>query len=174
MRLWRESNNGERLRRRGNRIGLPDIAVRRYTNRSGVSVNLEQQIASDLGVFARAGLARGNVAPYEFTDIDRVIAAGLSLNSKRWGRPDDASGLAGVIDGMSGQHRAFLTAGGLRILVGDRQLPNPVTEKIIEMCCSLPFFSWRMTFDCQFISNSACNRDRGPVSVIGGRLRAQF
>jgi hypothetical protein len=42
------------------------------------------------------------------------------------------------------------------------------------MCCSLPFFSWRMTFDCQFISNSACNRDRGPVSVIGGRLRAQF
>jgi hypothetical protein len=45
---------------------------------------------------------------------------------------------------------------------------------IIEMYDSLPFFSWRLTFDYQFISNPACNRDRGPVSVIGGRLRAQF
>ena len=125
-------------------------------------------------MFARAGVASGNVDPDEFTDIDRTIAAGLALNGKRWRRPDDASGLAGVIDSISGQRRAFFDAGGLRIFVGDGQLPNPATEKIIEMCCSLPFFSWRMTFDCQFISNSACNRDRGPVSVIGGRLRAQF
>jgi len=31
-----------------------------------------------------------------------------------------------------------------------------------------------MTFDYQFITNPAYNRDRGPVSVIGTRLRAQF
>jgi high affinity Mn2+ porin len=149
-------------------------AVRRYTSRSGVSVNLEQQIASDLGVFARAGVASGNVEPYEFTDIDRTIAAGLSLNGKRWGRPDDTFGLAGVVNGISGQHQAFLNAGGLGILVGDGQLPNPGAEKIIEMYYSLPLFSWRLTFDYQFIANPAYNRDRGPVSVIGGRLRAQF
>lgn len=35
--------------------GPADIAaVRRYASRSGISVNLEQQVSSDLGVFARA------------------------------------------------------------------------------------------------------------------------
>jgi high affinity Mn2+ porin len=31
-----------------------------------------------LGIFARAGLANGDVEPYEFTDVDRTVAAGLS------------------------------------------------------------------------------------------------
>ena len=70
--------------------------------------------------------------------------------------------------------RAFLNAGGLGILVGDGQLPNYGAEKIIEMYYSLPIFSWRVTLDYQFISNPAYNRDRGPVSVIGARVRAQF
>ena len=46
-------------------------------SRGGISMNLEQQITSDLGVFARAGWADGNIEPYEFTDIDRTAAAGL-------------------------------------------------------------------------------------------------
>ena len=149
-------------------------AVRRYTSRSGLSLNLEQQVTSDLGFFARAGVASGDVEPYEFTDIDRTIASGLALSGNRWGRPDDTFGLAGVINGITGVHQAFLNAGGLGILVGDGQLPNYGAEKIIEMYYSLPIFSWRVTFDYQFITNPAYNRDRGPVSVIGARLRAQF
>jgi high affinity Mn2+ porin len=38
----------------------------------------------------------------------------------------------------------------------------------------LPRMFVRLTFDYQFIANPACNRDRGLVSVVGGRLRAQF
>jgi high affinity Mn2+ porin len=155
--------------------GPADIAaVRRYASRGGVSVNLEQQVASDLGVFARAGWANGDFEPYEFSDIDRTVAAGLALNGKRWGRPDDTFGLAGVVNGITSIHQAFLNAGGLGILVGDGQLPNYGSEKILEMYYSLPFFSWRATFDYQFIANPAYNRDRGPVSVIGTRLRTQF
>jgi high affinity Mn2+ porin len=155
--------------------GPADIsAVRRYNSRGGISVNLEQQVASDLGVFARAGWANGELEPYEFSDIDRTIAMGLALNGKRWGRPEDTFGLAGVVNGISGVHQAFLDAGGLGILVGDGQLPNYGPEKIIEMYYSLPVFSWRLTFDYQFLANPAYNRDRGPVSVIGTRLRAQF
>jgi high affinity Mn2+ porin len=71
-------------------------------------------------------------------------------------------------------HQAFLNAGGLGILVGDGRLPNPGSERIIEMYYSLPLFSWRLTLDYQFIANPAYNRDRGPVSVIGTRLRAKF
>jgi len=39
---------------------------------------------------------------------------------------------------------------------------------------SFPVFSWRVTFDYQFVANPAYNRDRGPVSIIGTRLHTQF
>jgi high affinity Mn2+ porin len=155
--------------------GPADItAVRRYRSRGGVSVLAEQQVSSDLGVFARAGWANGDIEPYEFTDIDQTMAAGLSLKGTRWGRPDDTVGLAGIVNSISAVHQAFLNAGGLGILVGDGQLPNPGSEKIIEMYYSFPVFSWRVTFDYQFVTNPAYNRDRGPVSIVGTRLHTQF
>jgi hypothetical protein len=49
------------------------------------------------------GWANGNIEPYEFTDIDRTVAAGLSLKGARWGRPDDTFGLAGIVNGA--RHR---------------------------------------------------------------------
>jgi high affinity Mn2+ porin len=150
------------------------IAVRQYTSRRGLAFNVEQQLIPDVGFFARAGVASGGVEPYEFTDIDQTSAAGFSLSGKRWGRPDDTFGVAGIINAISGVHQAFLNAGGLGILVGDGTLPNPGREKIIETYYSFPVFAWRMTFDYQFIANPAYNRDRGPVSVISTRLRAQF
>jgi high affinity Mn2+ porin len=79
-----------------------------------------------------------------------------------------------MVNAISGVHQAFLNAGGLGILVGDGILPNPGLEKIVEMYYSFPIFSWRATFDYQFIANPGYNRDRGPVSVFGTRLRAQF
>jgi high affinity Mn2+ porin len=159
-----------------NQTGQPaDIAaVRRYQSRSGISLNAEQQLSPDIGVFARAGWARGDIEPYEFTDIDRTLAAGMAVSGKRWGRADDTFGLAGVVNNISGQHKAFLNAGGLGILVGDGKLTNPRPEQILEMYYSLPVQSWRLTFDYQLIANPAYNRDRGPVSVIGTRVRTQF
>jgi high affinity Mn2+ porin len=155
--------------------GPADItAVRQYASRGGISANLEQQIFDDLGIFARAGWANGNVEPYEFTDIDRTAAAGFQLNGKRWGRPDDTIGFAGVINGISSVHQAFLNAGGLGILVGDGMLPNYGPERIIETYYSLPLYTWRVTFDYQFIDNPGYNRDRGPASVIAGRFHWQF
>ena len=108
-------------------------AVRMYTSRPGVSLNLEQQVSENWGVFARAGWADGNVEPWDFTDIDRTVSAGVSINGKQWGRPDDTIGIAGVVNGISGVHEAFLNAGGLGILVGDGQLPNPGLEQIVEI-----------------------------------------
>jgi high affinity Mn2+ porin len=156
--------------------GPADIeAVRHYQSRPGVSFNLEQSITGDLGLFARGGIADGNVEPYEFTDIDRTLSGGLSLNGRQWGRPDDTVGLAGVVNGISSVHEAFLNAGGLGILVGDGQLPHPGPEQILETyySYSLPQ-SWKLTFDYQYIVNPAYNRDRGPVSVFGTRLHYQF
>jgi high affinity Mn2+ porin len=153
----------------------PDTAaVRHYQSRAGVVINLEQQVSDDLGLFARAGVADGNIEPYEYTDVDRTVAAGFALTGKRWGRPDDTLGFAGTINGISSIHEAYLNAGGLGILVGDGMLPHPGAEKIIETYYSLPVFAWRFAVEYQFIVNSAYNRERGPVSVVGIRLHTQF
>jgi len=155
--------------------GPPDLAaIRQYRSRGGVSMNLEQEITSSLGAFVRAGVANGNVEPYEFSDIDRTVAAGLALKGTQWGRPDDTFGLAGVVNGISSEHQAFFNAGGLGILIGDGQLPHPGLEQIMEAYYQVPIGLWHVTFDYQFIVNPAYNRDRGPVSVLGMRLHAQF
>ena len=156
--------------------GPADIAaVREYQSRGGVSMNVEQEITSNLGFFARAGWANGNVEPYEFADIDRTAAAGVSINGKQWSRPDDTIGIAGVVNGISGVHEVFLNAGGLGILVGDGQLPNPGLEQIIEAYYSYAISSsTKVSFDYQFIANPAYNTDRGPVNVFAGRFHTAF
>jgi high affinity Mn2+ porin len=150
-------------------------AVRSYTSRPGVSVNLEQGITDTLGVFARAGWADGDIEPWDFTDIDRTVSAGLSLNGKNWGRPDDTVGVVGIVNGISAEHVAFLNAGGLGILVGDGQLTNYGLEKILEAYYSYALTdSTRFTLDYQFITNPGYNADRGPVNIFAARWHWQF
>jgi high affinity Mn2+ porin len=159
-----------------NLTGQPaDIAtVRHFQSRLGISFNLEQQIFRDYGVFVRAGWADGRFEPFAFTDIDRTVAVGLVVSGKQWGRPEDTFGLAAVHNEISREHQAYLNAGGLTGLLGDGKLPHHGPEGIIEMYYSFPLLSWRMTLDYQFIDNPGYNKDRGPVSIIGTRLRAQF
>jgi high affinity Mn2+ porin len=153
----------------------PDTAdVRRYASRPGLSLNFEQQVVSNVGVFGRVGWADGSTEPYEFTDIDRTASAGLSVSGNQWGRPDDTFGLAGVVNEISAEHIAYFNAGGLGILIGDGQLPHAGPEQILETYYSLPIGTWKATVDYQFIVNPAYNRDRGPVSIIATRLHMQF
>jgi high affinity Mn2+ porin len=156
--------------------GPADInAVRTYTSRPGVSLNLEQQITEGVGLFARAGWADGNIEPWDFTDIDRTVSAGVSIAGKQWGRPDDTIGIAGVINGISPVHEAFLNAGGLGILAGDGQLPNPGLEQIVETYYSYAISpSTKVSVDYQFIANPAYATERGPVNVFAGRFHTQF
>jgi high affinity Mn2+ porin len=155
--------------------GPPDTAaVRQYTSRGGVSVNLEQQITGELGVFARAGFANGDIEPYDFADIDRTASAGLSLAGKQWGRPDDSVGVAGVINGITKVHQEFFNDGGSGILIGDGMLPHPGPEQILEAYYELPVSFLKLTLDYQFIVNPGYNEDRGPASVVGARMHAQF
>ena len=89
-------------------------AVRSYRTRAGASLNLEQQIAPDLGLFARLGKAAGDVEAYEFTDIDRAVSIGLSFQGNRWHRPDDTLGLAAIDNAISAIARALLECGRTR------------------------------------------------------------
>ena len=157
--------------------GAPvDIAaVRQYRSRGGLSMNAEQELAPQLGAFIRAGKAAGNVETYEFTDVDRTLAVGLSLQGAHWHRPEDTVAIAAVNNAISGVREAYLNAGGLGILIGDGRLPHAGPEQIIESYYSAALFNFaHVSLDYQWINHPAYNRDRGPVSVIAVRLHAQF
>lgn len=150
-------------------------ADRTYRNRPGVSLNLEQQVNDSIGVFARAGWADGDVEPWDFTDIDRTVSAGVSIAGKQWGRPDDTVGIAGIINGLAPSHIAYFAAGGLGILVGDGSLTNYGLEQIIEAYYSYAITpSLKVGVDYQFIANPGYNENRGPVNVFAGRVHTAF
>ena len=151
------------------------VEARHYRGRAGVSLSLEQQLLSDLGMFARVGKAAGNVETYEFSDIDRTVSVGLSMQGKRWGRADDTLGLAAIDNGISAARERFLNAGGLGILVGDGRLPHPGAEQILETYYRWATLQWaQLTLDYQYVINPAYNSDRGPVSIVALRIHAQF
>lgn len=118
-------------------------AVRRYTSRSGVSANIEQQVTADWGVFMRAGFASPNIEPDAFTDVDRTVAGGASLSGKQWGRPDDIWAIAGILNNISTSHQMFFNNGGLGIVIGDGQLPHPGLEQILETYYMFPLMGGR-------------------------------
>jgi high affinity Mn2+ porin len=153
--------------------GTPDTAsVRRFRLRPGVSLDLEQEIWSGIGVFARAGANDGRFEAYEFTEINKTASAGLSVTGERWGRPQDKLGIGAVVNALSADARKYFSAGGLGILIGDGRL-NYGTEQIVELFYSLKLCPHvAVSVDYQHIQNPAYNRDRGPVSVYGLRLHA--
>ena len=150
-------------------------AVRRYRSRTGVDLEIEHQWSESLGLFGRVGGASGNVEVYEFTDVDRSVAAGMSLKGARWRRPHDTFAVAAISNEISTARRRYLDAGGLGLLVGDGRLPHAGPERILESYYDADIAaSCHLTLDYQRITNPAYNRDRGPVGVIAVRLHAEF
>lgn len=99
---------------------------------------------------------------------------GTSIKGTRWGRPEDRIGRAGAINSLSNDHRDYIAAGGLGILIGDGRL-NYRPETILETFYAMNAGKGMMlTFDYQFLLNPAHNADRGPISVFSGRGHAEF
>ena len=149
--------------------------VRKYGSRPGFVLNIEQPIRDYLGAFLRASFNNGDEEAYEFTDINQSLAAGLSLKGTYWGRTDDTVGFAGIVDGISRSAQSYFAAGGLGTLIGDGRLPHYGLENVVETYYSTQVTKWlALSADYQLIVNPAYNPDRGPVSVLGARLHAQF
>jgi high affinity Mn2+ porin len=149
--------------------------VRQYRTRIGGSFDVEQPVTDDFGLFARVGKAQGNVEVYEFTDVDRSVEVGGSLQGTYWHRPGDTLGVALMDDGISAEREEYLNLGGLGILVGDGKLPHPGPEEVFETYYRIGIVAWaQLTADYQYARNPAYNRDRGPVSIWALRLHMQF
>ena len=154
----------------------PDTAaVRRSARRAGGTINVEQEVAADLGGFVRVGLNQGDKEAFDFTDVNRSLSAGISLGGRRWGRAQDNVGVALSVNDISSDARRYFASGGLGILVGDGRLPSAGNEQIFET-----YYAWRavegltVSADHQYVVNPAYNRDRGPVSLYAIRVHADF
>ncbi|NBV23896.1 MAG: hypothetical protein EBS05_18495 [Proteobacteria bacterium] len=155
-------------------LGGNILATRAWRHKYGFGLNAEQELAPDLGAFLRAGWNDGQNQTWMFTDVDRTVSAGLSLKGRTWGRSEDTLGLAGVVNGISLDHRRFLAVGGTGITVGDGSL-NYAPEILLETYydARLPWHIHAM-LDFQFVTNPAYNRDRGPVPIVGCRLHWEY
>ena len=140
----------------------------------GYVVNVEQAVTDDIGLFGRWSWNDGKTEIMAFTDIDASLALGASIKGARWSRPDDVIGLGGAINALSRDHRDFIAAGGLGVLIGDGQL-NYRRERVLEAYYAYALDKrFTLTADYQFITNPAYNADRGPVHVFSGRLHGEF
>jgi high affinity Mn2+ porin len=145
-------------------------ATRAYRYKYGVGLNLEQELAKNVGAFARLGWSDGENEAWVFSDVDRTATFGLSFKGEIWHRPDDTFGIAGILNGLSKVHREFFAAGGLGILAGDSTLTYG-WEQALETYYD--FGVWKTihaSLGYQFINHPAFNRDRGPVSVFALRV----
>jgi high affinity Mn2+ porin len=149
-------------------------ATQAYRYKFGLCLNIEQELMKDVGLFSRLGWSDGKNEAWAYTDADSSASLGLSVNGDLWNRPNDTYGLAGVVSALSGVHQQFLEDGGLGILAGDGTL-NYGLEKAMETYYNFQVWkSVHVTADYQFVIDPAFNRDRGPVSIIGGRFHWDF
>ena len=153
----------------------PDVtATAAYRYKYGFGLSWDHELTKQWGVFARLGWNDGHTESWAFTAIDRLAELGMLLKGKCWCRPDDVVGLAGCINGLSGDHRNYLAAGGLDFIIGDGKL-NYGPEEILDF-----FYNFQLTkgifvaFDFQEVNHPAYNRDRGPVSIYTLRVHLEI
>ena len=161
----------------GQANGLPvsPVPVRHFASRTGLYVNAEQELTTNIGAFLRFSIADGHYESYEFTDADRSLSLGVAIKGAGYGRPTDTIGVALIANGISKARQRYLSAGGLGILVGDGQLLQPGGEHIAETYYDVAIIGpLHAAVDGQLILNPAYNRQRGPVPVLAGRLHVQF
>jgi high affinity Mn2+ porin len=154
---------------------VPDVAlVRRVANRPGGANSIEQELRDDVGVFARVSANDGSREAYEFTEINRSLATGVSIKGKRWAREEDTVGVAAVANALSRDARTYFAAGGMGILIGDGALSYGA-ERILETYYAARLTS-RLTLsvDYQRLANPAHNHDRGPVDLYALRVHGEF
>lgn len=148
-----------------------DVTQTRQYGRTkyGIGLNIEQELSANVGAFMRLGWSDGRNETWAFTEIDRSATIGFAFNGTLWGQAQDVAGVAGVVNGLSDDHKNYFAAGGYGFIIGDGALnyaPEAIIEVYYRLAVSEEFF---LTADYQFVVNPAYNSDRGPVHVFGIR-----
>ena len=153
----------------------PDVTATRMYGRSkwGFYLSLDNNFGN-IHHFIKGSWNDGKNETWAFTEIDRSVATGLSFDGKLWNRKHDHLGIAYVVNGISKDHRDYLSLGGYGFIIGDGAL-NYGTEQIVETYYN--FYLWKIISispDYQFVLHPAYNKDRGPVHIVGLRLHVEL
>ena len=155
---------------------VPDVTATRRngTLKYGFGINAEQEITSEIGVFARLGWNDGKTESFAFTAIDRLATGGISINGKRWHRPFDTVATEVTVGRDLGRSRAL--SGAWRPRLPDRRRTSAVRpETISESYYNARVLPWLFaTIDLQHVTNPAYNQDRGPVWIPSLRLHVEL
>jgi high affinity Mn2+ porin len=172
---WSQTRSQSYAALLGGDIGQTETNLRGGTaGKAMLVLNAEQELADELGAFARLSWNDGRTQQWMYTEMDWAASAGLVVGGARWGRDADAVGLAGNIAGLSGRHRRFIAAGGAGFIIGDGRLSYR-PEVAVEAYYALGVAPGTvLTADAQLIVNPAYNADRGPIPVLALRLRTAF
>ena len=135
-------------------------------NTWGFGLNIDQEIAKNIGAFSRIGWNSGQNESFEFTDANWTATFGASIKGEKWKQPDDVIGAAFIASGISKANQDYMAAGGIGILTGDGAL-NYGAEKNVELYYDHKISKYfRSALDYQFVDAPAFNRDRGPIPSI--------
>ena len=139
-------------------------------DKSGVGVDLDQQLGAQATVFLRAMHADGRTETEAFTEADDSLSAGGRLTGAAWSRASDAVGLALLQDRIDVAHRAYLARGGLTTFLGDGSLRYGA-ERAAELYYDADLGAGlRLAADVQRVVHPGYDAARGPVSFYGLRL----
>ncbi len=155
--------------------GAPDLCwVRKKNSKVGIGGSLEQSVTEDVGLFFRGMKADGQTEVDAFTSTDSSIAMGTIIKGTRWGRERDALGIGYAQNWISSAHVHYLSMGGIDNFIGDGKI-NYKPERAFELYYNINVnkFLW-LTVDFQRVANPAYNADRGPVTMYGLRVHAEF
>ncbi|MCR0985839.1 carbohydrate porin [Roseomonas populi] len=151
-----------------------ELNPRNYRTKAMLALNLEQEIADNLGAFARLSWNDGRTQNWMFTEMDRAISGGLSLKGASWNRPEDTVGLAGNVGWASAGRRQYLASGGIGFITGDGALRGGPEYAIEAFYDAAVAPGVNLALDVQQVFNPAYNRDRGPVTLFALRARVAF
>ena len=145
-----------------------------YRGKHQVALNAEQEVADGIGVFARLSWNDGRTQNWMFTEMDRAVSGGVSLDGKRWERPGDTAGFGVNLGWISAGRRRYLEAGGIGFITGDGRL-SYAPEAQLETYYDLRLAPGvNLAANAQLIVNPAYNADRGPVPVFALRIHTAF
>ncbi|ADB42747.1 carbohydrate porin [Spirosoma linguale] len=140
----------------------------------GVGINTELALSKDVGIFAKYSWNDGRSASWVFAEIDRSLNGGISIKGARWKRGNDVFGAGLVINGLSPDHRDFLSVGGYGFMIGDGKLTYG-TENIFETYYKATInSSLHLSLNYQLIQNPAYNKDRGPIQLWALRVHVDY
>ncbi len=153
----------------------PDVTSTRAYGRTktGFYINFDNHF-NKVHYYINYSWSDGKNESWAFTEIDRSFTTGLRFDGSIWKRKQDHFGIAYVNNGLSDEHKNYLSTGGYGFLIGDGKL-NYGHEQILETYYS--WNVWKKIFispDYQLAVNPAYNKDRGPVHIISLRLHVEL